>query len=98
MAWLKGKPRFEVTLLRMVRLVSGRYSVRQPVESSGASAAVRAKPISGEGCGEGCRMGKSDSIFARYSPSFQSSPARVRRQEGGSCLAIMERVCAGRRI
>ena len=42
---MKGKPRLDATLLTTERERSGRYSVRQPVESSGASAAVRARPV-----------------------------------------------------
>src|ERR1039458_2548767 len=84
MAWLKGKPRFEVTLLRIVRLVSGRYSVRHPLESSGPGAALRANPFNGEGCRMG-KTGKSDSTFAIYSPLTQCTVDRICRQDTRIC-------------
>src|ERR1039458_2491023 len=87
MAWLKGKPRFEVTLLRIARLVSGRYSVRHPLESSGASAAAPANHFNGDGCRMG-KTGKSDSTFAIYSPKSQSIPTVAPRQvKLGVCSA-----------
>src|ERR1700675_4031493 len=65
MVWVKGNPRWEVVFPTMDRVSIGRYSVRHPVESSGASAAERARR-------EGIwlsRMGKSVSTFAICSPN-----------------------------
>ena len=45
MPCVNGIPRLEVTLLKMEREASGRYSVRQPVESRGALAAARANDL-----------------------------------------------------
>src|SRR5579863_10346717 len=67
MAWVNGRPRLETTLDRMERVWMGRYSVRQPVESSGATSAARA---SGARRGSESRMGKRLSVFAIYSPSW----------------------------
>src|SRR6185503_1428324 len=82
MACVKGRPRFEVVLLRMDRDGSGRYSVRQPVESSGESAAARARGPRGffwaSGSRMGNRTGEGDPIFAIYSPR-----ARVASMEDG---------------
>src|SRR5258708_2701426 len=66
MAWVKGSPGFEVVLLRMEWLSSGRYSVRQRVESRGAASAARARGP--RRCWSGLRMGKRVCIFAICSP------------------------------
>jgi hypothetical protein len=65
---VKGRPRREVVLFRIDRETRGRYSVRQPVESSGASAAERARPTRGLVSNSASRMGKRLFIFAIYSP------------------------------
>src|SRR5579863_6983090 len=84
MAWLKGMPRREFTLLTIERERSGRYSVRQPVESSGASAAVLAKPVKVRELGSELRMGKRLStlafIFAIYSPFDEHTLTFAARQ------------------
>src|SRR5580698_2951333 len=95
MACVKGTPRFEVTLLMIEREASGRYSVRQPVESSGASAAIRARgplrgvsrvgvPRLGASGFSVLRIGKRGIIFAICSPFHESTPVRFPRQENCS--------------
>src|SRR5580693_5225791 len=106
MACVKGTPRFEVTLLMIEREASGRYSVRQPVESSSASAAILARGplrdlsrvgaprpgVSGFGV---LRMGKRGTIFAIYSPFSESTPVGFPRQGNCSVNCFWESRFAG---
>ena len=74
MAWVKGSPRFDWTLDRIERAGNGRYSVRQPVASSGAEAAERANEDILRGLGSESSMGKrGESVFAICSPSEKAS-------------------------
>src|SRR3954466_9326202 len=96
MECVKGRPRGESVLPRMLRVAMGRYSVRHPVEWRGAEAAARARV---EG-GRGSRIGKRGAIFAIYSPLHLKIGALVRHVnplEGGfwqaeACRAILSAV------
>src|SRR5580658_7398170 len=86
MECVNGSWRRATTLVKIDLDSSGRYSVRWPLESRGASAAARARGENGLGSKIGeskawlFRMGKSNSVFAICSPQCKSTLGPRRRQ------------------